>query len=98
MYRILTAHSRSISLLSWYGIECLKVISVFNPCYFRSPDIDECISTRHPHNCPGHKVCVNMLGTFRCQCDQGFIEKNEQGNACMGEYPFELIYKSDKSH
>ena len=34
------------------------------------------------HNCPAHSTCVNTIGSFECNCEDGFI-KNANGR-CEG--------------
>ena len=44
-------------------------------------DINEC--KLYPGIC-GEGLCINMDGTFRCECHAGFILDQEQ-NVCVGE-------------
>ena len=35
-------------------------------------DIDEC--SRNSHSCGENTDCINILGSYKCQCSQGFVE------------------------
>ncbi|XP_010614179.1 EGF-containing fibulin-like extracellular matrix protein 1 isoform X4 [Fukomys damarensis] len=39
-------------------------------------DIDEC--TAGTHNCGAEQVCINLRGSFRCQCPAGYQKRGEQ--------------------
>lgn len=44
-------------------------------------DIDEC--TAGTHNCRADQVCINLRGSFACQCPPGYQKRGEQ---CVGKY------------
>lgn len=44
------------------------------------PDIDECASGTH--NCREDQVCINLRGSFTCQCLPGYQKRGEQ---CVGK-------------
>ena len=44
-----------------------------------SSDIDEC--NMHIHNC--EHLCVNIIGSFNCSCQDGFILQSD-GHTCEG--------------
>ena len=44
-------------------------------------DIDEC--TAGTHNCRTDQVCINLRGSFTCQCPPGYQKRGEQ---CVGKY------------
>lgn len=46
-----------------------------------SPDIDEC--EIGAHNCDMHAACINVPGSFKCRCRDGWIG---DGIKCVGEY------------
>lgn len=48
---------------------------------FFSVDIDECTTF---HNLCVNGVCENMVGEFRCNCNQGF-RLDESGGNCTGK-------------
>ena len=57
-------------------------------------DINECISTPGGlllHDCSLLAVCENLMGTFNCTCDKGYIG---DGRICEGHssYDFEHIF------
>uniref|UniRef100_A0A8C0TTM3 EGF-containing fibulin-like extracellular matrix protein 1 n=2 Tax=Canis lupus familiaris TaxID=9615 RepID=A0A8C0TTM3_CANLF len=39
-------------------------------------DIDEC--TAGTHNCRADQVCINLRGSFACQCPQGYQKRGDQ--------------------
>lgn len=44
-------------------------------------DIDEC--TAGTHNCRADQVCINLRGSFACQCPIGYQKRGDQ---CVGKY------------
>ena len=50
-------------------------------CY---SDIDECASTSI---CPLGSMCVNTLGSYDCECLEGYLEVD---GLCIGEQCFEI--------
>jgi hypothetical protein len=44
-------------------------------------DFDEC--AEGTHSCPDNSTCNNMVGSFECPCDPGFVKSN-MGNPCQG--------------
>lgn len=44
------------------------------------PEYDECASEEH--GC--HHICVNTLGSFRCECNIGY-ELHSDGKRCEGK-------------
>lgn len=50
-------------------------------CWLSLPDIDEC--TAGTHNCRTDQVCINLRGSFTCQCLPGYQKRGEQ---CVGKY------------
>ena len=46
-----------------------------------SPDVDEC--EIGAHNCDTHAACINVPGSFKCRCRDGWIG---DGIKCVGEY------------
>lgn len=55
----------------------------FLDLFVSSSDIDEC--GLNETLCGPHGYCENMLGSFRCLCDQGYQE-SEDSQACVGKY------------
>ncbi len=43
-------------------------------------DINECLDP-DLYNCPAHSHCVNTVGSYRCECDEGF-EKADDDYTC----------------
>ena len=43
------------------------------------PDIDECV--QKSHTCDVNANCKNTIGSYDCQCHQGFTGN---GNTCTG--------------
>jgi len=35
--------------------------------------------------CGLHSVCTNTIGSFKCNCSDGFASKNDDGKNCSGE-------------
>ena len=48
-----------------------------------SPDINECIEGTHNCSRTGNNFCINTIGSFICQCDEGYQHGNPQ-DACTG--------------
>ena len=48
-------------------------------------DIDEC--SRNSHSCGENTDCINILGSYKCQCSQGFVE-DFAGNTGPVDIPF----------
>ncbi len=48
-----------------------------------SPDVDEC--EIGAHNCDMHAACINVPGSFKCRCRDGWVG---DGIKCVGEYIF----------
>lgn len=46
-----------------------------------SPDVDEC--EIGAHNCDMHAACINVPGSFKCRCRDGWIG---DGIKCVGGY------------
>ena len=44
-------------------------------------DIDECSNTSL-HNCSELQVCVNLDGSYACDCIHGYMEQN---STCVGK-------------
>lgn len=62
-------------------------------------DVDECEAI--PGICENGK-CVNSMGSFRCDCDKGYLY-NEDASACEGKIPntfllFLVNYNTLKSY
>lgn len=55
--------------------------SDFNMCKLVFVDVDEC--EIGAHNCDLQASCVNVPGSFRCSCKEGWIGN---GIKCIGEY------------
>lgn len=49
------------------------------PC--DSPDVDEC--EIGAHNCDMHAACINVPGSFKCRCRDGWVG---DGIKCVGEW------------
>lgn len=49
-------------------------------CCMSLTDIDECATGTH--NCRADQVCVNIRGSFACQCPPGYQKRGEQ---CVGK-------------
>lgn len=47
-------------------------------------DDDECDADRPTHNCDAHAQCINLPGTFRCECLDGY---NGGGRSCQLNTP-----------
>lgn len=48
--------------------------------FFFNKDIDECATGAH--NCRADQVCVNLRGSFSCQCPPGYQKRGDQ---CVGK-------------
>lgn len=52
-------------------------------------DVDEC--TLGIHQCPSNSKCINKLGWYRCQCNDGYedrsnlIDSNSMDLECHGK-------------
>ena len=42
-------------------------------------DIDECqeVGAHHGHYCQAHTQCVNTIGSYICQCEEGYVRVDE---------------------
>ena len=64
---------------------------------FRVLDLDEC--SKGLHNCGNNARCENIVGSYLCQCNNGFIGN---GQTCLGKQsvqkPFGLFYGVHVSH
>uniref|UniRef100_A0A8C0W6M1 Fibrillin-3 n=1 Tax=Castor canadensis TaxID=51338 RepID=A0A8C0W6M1_CASCN len=56
-------------------------------CLLGPPDVDECTSRNHP--CQRNADCVNIPGSYRCECARGF--KLSPSGACVGRNECEEI-------
>ena len=56
-------------------------------CFFQ--DIDEC--QENTHNCHEDGECINMDGSFRCECKVGFVGS---GEICSGIELYQLKRKA----
>lgn len=54
---------------------------------FFNKDIDECATGTH--NCRADQVCVNLRGSFSCQCPPGYQKRGDQ---CVGKCRSRLDY------
>ena len=63
-------------------LEKLPDYSVFN---VKLADIDECQSTPCQHG-----SCINLPGSFRCECTGGFI-LGPDGRSCLGKYLYIVL-------
>ena len=52
------------------------------------PDIDEC--EIGAHNCDMHAACLNVPGSFKCRCRDGWVG---DGIKCVGEYTIVLAWE-----
>lgn len=54
-------------------------------CIWFTPDIDEC-ATSNETLCA--HICVNTLGSYRCECREGYIQEDD-GRTCIkgDKYP-----------
>lgn len=50
-----------------------------------SPDVDEC--EIGAHNCDMHAACINVPGSFKCRCRDGWVG---DGIKCVGEYIYRI--------
>lgn len=48
---------------------------------FIPPDVDEC--EIGAHNCDMHAACINVPGSFKCRCRDGWVG---DGIKCVGKY------------
>lgn len=58
-----------------------------------SSDVDECKGSRPA--CEGHG-CLNLLGTFRCECQPGFIF-NSISKVCEGGLVLVMCKRNEMS-
>ncbi len=72
----------------FHGFEMLKINSTFsvaesnNTSVFQRhicSDIDECESFQS-HHCP--QICSNQKGSYKCSCDQGYVDTHNDGSIC----------------
>ena len=68
------------SLIAWPAIFC------FAFCLHAYLDLDECISVLL-HNCSDTFTCVNVQGSYRCECPPGMAYILE-ANKCEGRNKF----------
>lgn len=54
--------------------------SLFSLCVGVCTDVDECELSLH--NCQPSQECINTLGTFTCQCPDGY---SKIGQECVGK-------------
>ena len=45
-------------------------------------DIDECSGRNRKRLCPSDKKCINKLGTYDCECKEGY--KQLENGTCEG--------------
>jgi len=48
-------------------------------CVCRHEDVDEC--REYDVRCSGNYSCINTVGSYRCGCKPGFVERDSQ---CVG--------------
>ena len=51
--------------------------------YLISTDIDECEQS------PCDQNCVNSIGSYSCPCIQGFVNNEDDKDACEGNHLYE---------
>lgn len=51
------------------------------PWFFLPADIDECAAKMH--YCHANTVCVNLPGSYRCDCVKGYVRIDDF--SCTGE-------------
>ncbi len=52
-------------------------------------DIDECDPANPVHDCDlGSTDCINMVGSFRCDCHPGYTKLNSTTNSCEGNHGY----------
>ena len=64
------------TLIPWYTCFC-HVITHF------SSDVNECRTGQNNCSVADNKRCVNEIGSFRCECAPGFVER--EGGICEGD-------------
>jgi len=57
-------------------------------------DIDEC--SDNPNLCENGQ-CLNYPGSFRCECDMGFMNRDEDDRSCIGNR-INIIINKDRLH
>ncbi|XP_004609261.2 EGF-containing fibulin-like extracellular matrix protein 1 isoform X2 [Sorex araneus] len=74
VFRRNPAESQRIPSSNPDGIQCASGFeqSEHNACQ----DIDEC--TSGVHNCRGDQLCINLRGSFSCQCPPGYQQRGGQ--------------------
>ncbi len=50
-------------------------------------DVDECLNNQCAHS------CVNLVGGFRCECDEGYI-LGEDRMSCVGTFEIASYIKT----
>lgn len=52
---------------------------VLNLGAFPALDIDECreVGAHHGHYCQAHTRCVNTIGSYVCECEDGYVRVDE---------------------
>lgn len=54
---------------------------------FICEDIDEC---SNPRTCPKNSICINELGSFSCECQEGYVRQQCLGDACENDYCIDI--------
>ncbi len=61
-------------------------------------DIDECDPANPVHDCDlGSTDCIDMVGSFRCDCLPGYTNLNSTTNSCEGNHGYRKEITFDKS-
>lgn len=69
---------------------CIYAFSLKCNCYVPLLDVDECHSASL-HNCHVNATCTDTIGSFSCECDEGF---NGTGMECQSEDRANYSYTS----
>ena len=84
-----TAFEQTRELARVSLLDCITIVAItkvfWGDVYFwfrYFPDIDECAVGSNSHGC--QHTCVNTPGSYRCECNSGFLLGNDQRSCTPG--------------